>query len=78
MLTTKKIADFIKQILLDHGISDGILLDLACGTGSLAEIFAGYGYEVIGVDGSFEMLSEAMNKKILSGQDIVRWRQICR
>lgn len=67
----EKIADFMKQILLEHGISEGILLDLACGTGSLAEIFAGYGYEVIGVDGSSDMLSEAMNKKILSGQDIV-------
>lgn len=66
-----RIAAFIRQILLEHGISSGILLDLACGTGSLAEIFSGYGYEVIGVDGSFEMLSEAMNKKIVSGQDIV-------
>ena len=67
----RQIAAFIRKILAEHGITEGILLDLACGTGSLASLFADYGYEVIGVDGSFEMLSEAMNKKILSGQDIV-------
>ena len=36
-----------------------ILLDLACGTGSLSWEFSGMGYEVIGVDASTEMLSVA-------------------
>ena len=39
-----------------------ILLDLACGTGSLSREFARLGYDVIGVDGSEEMLSEAFCK----------------
>ena len=49
---------------------DNILLDLACGTGSISEVMAGLGYDVIGVDYSEEMLSIAMNKKFDSGLDI--------
>lgn len=39
-----------------------ILLDLACGTGSLSVEFAQLGYDVIGVDASYDMLSEAQQK----------------
>ncbi len=41
----------------------GILLDLACGTGSLSVIFSRMGYDVIGVDISPEMLSIAVSKE---------------
>lgn len=44
-----------------------ILLDLACGTGTLSEQFARLGWDVIGADSSAEMLSEALNKKYDSG-----------
>ena len=40
-----------------------ILLDLACGTGLLTEIMSGRGYDMIGVDGSDEMLSEAVSRR---------------
>ena len=40
-----------------------LLLDLACGTGSLSLALSRLGYDVIGVDGSYEMLSVAMEKK---------------
>ncbi|MBC8569558.1 class I SAM-dependent DNA methyltransferase [Zongyangia hominis] len=39
-----------------------LLLDLACGTGSLSMELAKLGYDVIAVDGSEDMLSEAMEK----------------
>ncbi len=39
-----------------------LLLDLACGTGSLSLELSKLGYDVIGVDGSNEMLSVAMDK----------------
>lgn len=54
---------------------DRILLDLACGTGSLSEAFARRGWDVIGVDGSEEMLSEALDKKYESGLPIQYLKQ---
>ncbi|MCI8500616.1 MAG: class I SAM-dependent methyltransferase [Oscillospiraceae bacterium] len=53
------------------GGKKGILLDLACGTGSMSFEFAKLGYDVIGIDGSEEMLSAAMDKKLESGIDSV-------
>ncbi len=39
-----------------------MLLDLACGTGTLAREMTDRGYELIAVDASAEMLSEALDK----------------
>ncbi|MBQ7172685.1 MAG: class I SAM-dependent methyltransferase [Clostridia bacterium] len=36
-----------------------LLLDLACGTGRMTKILSGRGYDMIGVDGSAEMLAKA-------------------
>lgn len=57
-------AAYFDELVRRHGehLRGGLLLDLACGTGSLSLAFAGLGYEVIGVDASAEMLSEAMRK----------------
>lgn len=64
------IADFIDGCARRFGGRRGILLDLACGTGTLCEKMAGRGYDVIGVDASSEMLSEALDKKYDSGLEI--------
>lgn len=40
-----------------------ILLDLACGTGTLSIELARLGYDVVGTDASEQMLSEAMQNK---------------
>jgi len=53
-----------------HGGREGILLDLGCGTGTMCEVMADLGYDCIGVDGSEEMLSSAMEKRMESGHDI--------
>lgn len=56
-----------------------ILLDLACGTGTLAEEFARLGWDVIGIDSSAEMLSEALDKKYDSGLPVQYLQQdMCR
>lgn len=60
----KKRAEYFDTIIKKFKKSQGnILLDLACGTGSISEEMAILGYDVIGVDNSEEMLCIAMNKK---------------
>ena len=52
------------------GTEGKILLDLACGTGSISEVMAELGYDVIGVDYSDEMLGIAIEKKFDKGLSI--------
>ena len=59
------------DILKAHGITDGIVCDLGCGTGTLTEMLAREGYDMIGIDNSEEMLGEALDKKYDSGLDIL-------
>ncbi len=54
---------------------DRILLDLACGTGSLSEEFAKLDWDVIGIDSSEDMLSEALDKKYDSGLPVQYLKQ---
>lgn len=66
----QKLSEYYDIIIKRFGGSNGILLDLACGTGSLSENMAEKGYDVIGVDLSCEMLSKALEKKLDSGHNI--------
>ena len=67
-----KWADFIEDIIKKHGeIETKIVLDLACGTGSMSVELAKKGYDVIGVDLSAEMLMEAQQKAYEQGQNIL-------
>ena len=64
-------AEYLAELLREYDIEDGLVLDLGCGTGSLTEILATKGYDMIGADGSAEMLEIAMEKKAQSGHDIL-------
>ena len=55
-------ADYIEKHFKRRGLPGKTVLDLACGTGSLTRELALRGYEMIGVDLSPEMLSEAAEK----------------
>ncbi len=57
--------DYIVEILKRHNITDGIVLDLGCGTGKMTRLLAQAGYDMIGVDASEEMLAVAMEHKSL-------------
>ena len=63
--------EYIHGMLCERGITAGIVLDLGCGTGSMTEILAGFGYDMIGVDNSEEMLEIAREKQIKSGHEIL-------
>lgn len=62
---------YLKERLKEYGIIDGLVLELGCGTGTMTELLAESGYDMIGVDNSEEMLAEAMEKKVESGHDIL-------
>lgn len=64
-------AEYFCSLLSENGIDGGLLLDLACGTGSLSAEFAKRGYNVTGVDLSEEMLSVAQQKAIESNLNIL-------
>lgn len=64
-------SEYLTGLLTEYGITDGIVLDLGCGTGTLTELLASKGYDMIGVDNSYDMLEEAMEKRIASGHDIL-------
>lgn len=59
------------DILNQYGIFDGLVLDMGCGTGSMTELLAAAGYDMIGLDNSEEMLNLAMKKRDESGKDIL-------
>lgn len=62
------IRDFIKSVFKEQNVPENAsLLDLACGTGKLTNLFADEGYDMIGADLSPEMLSEAQNASMEAG-----------
>ena len=53
---------YITDELKAHGITDGILADLGCGTGDLTLMLTQAGYDMIGIDQSEEMLCVVRDK----------------
>ncbi len=63
--------DYIYNLLADNGVGKGILLDLACGTGTLSLMLEEKGFDVIGVDASEDMLTQAQEKKMECGSEAI-------
>ena len=62
---------YLTGLLREYGICSGTVAELGCGTGKMTRLLAAAGYDMIGVDNSEEMLAEAMEKRVESGQDIL-------
>ncbi|MDD3277530.1 MAG: methyltransferase domain-containing protein [Lachnospiraceae bacterium] len=62
---------YLTGLLREYGITDGLVLELGCGTGSMTELLADAGYDMIGVDNSEDMLEIAMEKRLVTGQEIL-------
>ena len=58
----RKRADYLQRQFRRSAIPVHTVLDLACGTGTIACMLAEQGYAVTATDGSAEMLTEAMRK----------------
>ncbi len=63
------VEDFEQGRLLDS--ERNLVLDLGCGTGTLTEMMANLGYDMIGVDNSCDMLRIAKEKQEQSGLEIL-------
>lgn len=55
-------AQFILNLLQDRKITEGLVLELGCGTGKLISLLGKAGFDMIGVDNSVEMLQIAREK----------------
>ena len=78
LIETYGISKPVRGDLAPEKGEDGILssernlvVDLGCGTGTLTELLAKRGYDMIGVDNSQEMLEAALLKKQESGSEIL-------
>ncbi len=58
----RKRADYLERCFRKSRIPVRTVLDLACGTGTIACLLAERGYQVTATDGSEEMLTQAMQK----------------
>ena len=68
------IADYCDGAVNRYGLPDNRLaLDLACGTGNLTLPLAARGYDMIGADGSEEMLAVAASKRKPRGASSILW-----
>lgn len=56
-------SEYIRSILQEYGICDGLMLDLGCGTGKMTRLLAKAGYDMIGVDNSADMLEIAREEE---------------
>ena len=74
----------IDKLIKEYGISTpernakdclesekNLVADLGCGTGTLTEMLYEKGYDMVGIDNSESMLSVAMDKKEVSGSEIL-------
>lgn len=53
---------YLLSLLKKYGVKQGLIADLGCGTGTITEILARAGYDMIGIDNSIEMLDVAREK----------------
>ena len=54
---------YIVEKLRANGIDSGYVVDLGCGTGKLTTLLADAGYDMIGIDNSFDMLDMALERE---------------
>lgn len=67
----KKWCDTVLAVFARYGIENELVLDLGCGTGTMTELLAEAGYDMIGIDNAQEMLNLAITKRDASGHDIL-------
>lgn len=59
---------YLRQLLVKHGIDSGLVAELGCGTGNMTMRLCKYGYDMIGIDSSEDMLAIAREKLFLQAE----------
>ena len=67
----EKWRDTVISVFEKYHIEKELILDLGCGTGTMTELLAEAGYDMIGIDNAQEMLNLAIIKRDESGHDIL-------
>ena len=71
----KKWHRYLRSLLQEYDVTEGLVLELGCGTGTMTELLAADGYDMIGIDQSADMLAEAMAKSGESERSILYLQQ---
>ena len=61
---------YLIRLLREHGLAEGCVVELGCGTGSVTERLAAAGYEVTALDLSADMLTIAERKREALPEDV--------
>ncbi len=56
-------AEYLHGLLIESGVKDGIVCELGCGTGKMTRKLRDFGYDMIGIDLSQEMLQIAIEQE---------------
>jgi SAM-dependent methyltransferase len=56
-------AEYLHDLLIENGVKDGIVCELGCGTGKMTRKLRDFGYDMIGIDLSQEMLQIAIEQE---------------
>ena len=59
-----KITSFVDEAIKKNFPNASLVCDVGCGSGTVTLALLQRGYDMIGIDGSAEMLAEAMNKRV--------------
>lgn len=54
--------EYLKNLLHKYGVKTGLIAELGCGTGNITKRLCNYGYDMIGIDNSEDMLAAAKEK----------------
>lgn len=62
---------YLTELLREYNIEEGLVLELGCGTGSMTQLLAARGYDMIGIDNAPQMLQKAIEKREEQGSSIL-------
>ena len=68
---------YLTGLLQEYGVTEGLVLELGCGTGNMTRLLANRGYDMIGVDNAPDMLKSPWKKGRLRDRIFCTCFRIC-